>query len=186
MAQIMNETLDLETEAKSPTVKRDKAEKTASLPESLISELERLVAMSSNQNAKPTDVDFMLRSIQATVSKALQGPGASTREISSNGVEDEASEATAVNSTTHDSMDHSQLTTLTGIRQPNAKVVERQDSIKVSAQSSILSHQDKSSEWVDQKLLSLWSEALDLSEDSIEPSDSFFVSTVFPVLTNVC
>ena len=190
MVQVMNETLDLGTAPNIPNARRDAAEEPAVSPQSLASQLERLVAMSSIQQGNSMDFGYMIRSVldrvvQDAVNKALQSQPTLTVDKNSDN-EDQVSEATAVNSIGQEIVEDARITVASGLRHPRAddahselvEIVEQ--SANVSVKGSVLSHYGERPDRVSQKLLSLWSEVLDLSEDSIEPNDSFFVSSIFP------
>lgn len=198
MVQVMNETLDLGATPSVPDARRDVVGDPAVSSQSLVSQLERLVAMSSTQQGNSTDFGSMIRSIldravQDAVNKALQSQPTLTVDNHSD-IEDQVSEATAVNPIGQNRVEDARITVISGLRQPRAdyahselgEIVEQ--STNISAHESVLSHDGERQDWVSQKLLSLWGEVLDLSEDSIEPNDSFFVGSIFPnteqVLTN--
>jgi hypothetical protein len=189
MVQVMNETLDLGAGPNVPNARPHVAEDPAVSPQSLVSQLERLVAMSSTQQGNSMDFSSMIRSIldravQDAVNKALQSQPTLTVDKHSN-IEDQVSKHTAVNPIGKKSVEDARITVMSGLRQPLAddahselaEIVEQ--SANVSVQGSVLSHDNERPDWVSQKLLSLWSEVLELSEDSIDSNDSFFVSSIF-------
>lgn len=189
MVQVMNETLDLGTAPNVPNARRHVAEDPAVSPQSLFSQLERLVAMSSTQQGNSMDFSSMIRSIldsavQDAVNKALQSQPTLSADKQSD-IEDQESKHTAVNPIGQNSVEDARITVMSNLgkaraedaRSEVAEIVEQ--SARVSVQGSVLSHDGKRPDWVSQKLLSLWSEVLELSEDSIESNDSFFVSSIF-------
>jgi len=186
MAQIMKETLDLGAAPHVPNVRGDVAAEPTISSQPLLSRLERLVDMSSAQQDNSMDLGHMIRSIvdravQDAVKIALQGQptlGVNNPTI----IEDHVVDATGIDLARQGSVKVTRTEVVNGYIYPytggaHSDVPEMvNQAAEIPNPRAVLSDCNARLDCVRRKLLSLWSEALDLSEDSIEPNDSFFVS----------
>ena len=186
MVQVMNETLELEAVSSLPNGKKDTAEDPTISPQTLVSQIERLVAISSTQQGNSLDLSSMIRStvdrvVQDAVNKALQSQP-TLASVRPPGVGVQGFEDTAMNHMGQNSVADSRISVISGLKHSlsddvNSDVGEALErSATVSVHGSATSQSAERSDFVSQRLLSLWSDVLDLPEDSIEPNDSFFVS----------
>lgn len=189
MVQIMNETLTLGAAQQVPTARGHGVEEPVISSQPLLSQLERLVVMSSNQQDNSMDLSHMIQSIvdrvvQDAVKQALQGqtmPSVPNPTI----FEDQVSKAGVIHSTRQGSVKDARTKVADSYTCPRTEGAhsELAEIVELAAEipdpAAVLSNGGAQPDCARRKLLSLWSEALDLSEDSIEPSDSFFVGFVF-------
>ena len=189
MVQIMKETLNLGAAPHVPNAKGDVAEEPVISSQPLLSQLERLAAMSSTQQDNSMNLSHMIRSIvdravQDAVKQALQGQPTLT-VTNSTIIEDQVLEAVTIDPARQRSVKDVRTKLVNGYTHLRADGAHSECAEIVSQAADIPDPGDVQSgfgaqlDCVRQKLLSLWSEALDLSKDSIEPNDSFFVSFVF-------
>ncbi len=196
MVQIMKETLEVGAVPDLRNSRGCDAVDSVGPQQSLVSQLERLVAMNSNQQADSTDVGGMIHSIvdrmvQNAVSKALQTQSTLAADRGSD-VEAHLSEFTKSNAHGQEILSNARIIAMNDSKEIHAvdahsglpDIVEQ--SIYISDKGIVGDRRGNRSDWVAQKLLSLWSEVLDLSQADIEANDNFFVSGAISKTRNEC